>query len=224
MKNGPGLLAALALVIIIGLMSVFTVDERDLAVKFKYGEIIETDFKPGLHWMIPIVNNIQKYPRQILTLNNPQEQFLTKEKKNVLVDFFVKFPPTVTVLPVTVVAVVTLKSPRIGSGKRLVKVTAPEALVISRFWKWFASVRSIKTDWLPLPFNITRNVPDGTKWSSWLWKAVVKFPPTCNLPAVSNPVSCPLLKFAFPVTVSVPAAFCIFSTPPDTKRVCVCTF
>jgi membrane protease subunit HflC len=67
------------------------VDERDLAVKFRFGEIVSTDFAPGLHLMIPFVNNIQKYPRQILTLNNPQEQFLTKEKKNVLVDFFVKW-------------------------------------------------------------------------------------------------------------------------------------
>ena len=57
----------------------------------RLGKIVETDFTPGIHLMIPFVNNIEKYPRQILTLNNPQEQFLTKEKKNVLVDFFVKW-------------------------------------------------------------------------------------------------------------------------------------
>jgi len=91
MKARPGLLIAIAVLVILATMSVFTVDERDLAVKFRFGEIVSTDYKPGLHLMIPFVNNIRKYPRQILTINNPQEQFLTKEKKNVLVDFFVKW-------------------------------------------------------------------------------------------------------------------------------------
>lgn len=90
-KFAPGLLVAAVVAVILGLMSVFTVDERDLAVKFRFGEIVETGFKPGLHFLIPFVNNIEKYPRPILTINNPQEQFLTKEKKNLLVDFFVKW-------------------------------------------------------------------------------------------------------------------------------------
>jgi len=84
-------LAALVAAIVLALMSVFSVDERDLAVKFRFGEIVDTDYEPGLHLMIPFINNVEKYPRQILTLNNPQEQFLTAEKKNVLVDFFVKW-------------------------------------------------------------------------------------------------------------------------------------
>lgn len=90
-KFAPGLLVAAVVAVILGLMSVFTVDERDLAVKFRFGEIVVTGFKPGLHFLIPFVNNIEKYPRPILTINNPQEQFLTKEKKNLLVDFFVKW-------------------------------------------------------------------------------------------------------------------------------------
>lgn len=91
MKSRPALLIAVAALVILAIMSVFTVDERDLAVKFRFGEIVSTTAEPGLHLMIPFVNNIRKYPRQILTINNPQEQFLTKEKKNVLVDFFVKW-------------------------------------------------------------------------------------------------------------------------------------
>jgi membrane protease subunit HflC len=91
MKARPALLVVVAAAVIIGLMSVFTVDERDLAVKFRFGEIVSTEFAPGLHLMIPFVNNIRKFPRQILTINNPTEQFLTNEKKNVLVDFFVKW-------------------------------------------------------------------------------------------------------------------------------------
>jgi membrane protease subunit HflC len=72
-------------------MSVFTVDERELAIKFRLGEIIETDLEPGLHFKMPFINNVRKFPRQILTQANPQEPFLTDEKKNLLVDFFVKW-------------------------------------------------------------------------------------------------------------------------------------
>lgn len=91
MKFGTGALVVLVVALIGGSMSVFTVDEREHAAKFRFGEIIDSEFSPGLHFMIPFVNNVQKYPRQILTLSNPQEMFLTAEKKNLLVDFFVKW-------------------------------------------------------------------------------------------------------------------------------------
>lgn len=72
-------------------MSLFTVDERELAIKFRLGKIIQTEFEPGLHFKMPFINNVRKYPRQILTQTNPQELFLTFEKKNLFVDFFVKW-------------------------------------------------------------------------------------------------------------------------------------
>ncbi len=72
-------------------MSLFTVDERELAIKFRLGKIIQTEFEPGLHFKMPFVNNVLKFPRQILTQTNPQELFLTLEKKNLFVDFFVKW-------------------------------------------------------------------------------------------------------------------------------------
>ncbi len=90
-KLAPGILLTALAVVVVAMMALFTVDERHLAVKFRFGEIVDASFTPGLHVMIPFVNNIEKYPRQILTINNPQEQFLTKEKKNLLVDFFVKW-------------------------------------------------------------------------------------------------------------------------------------
>ena len=81
----------LALVLVIGSMSIFYVDERELAVKFRFGEIIKTDYSPGLHLQIPFINNVQFFPRRILTITNPQELFLTFEKKNLFVDFFIKW-------------------------------------------------------------------------------------------------------------------------------------
>ncbi len=81
----------LALVLVIGSMSIFYVDERELAVKFRFGEMIKTDYSPGLHFQIPFINNVQFFPRRILTITNPQELFLTFEKKNLFVDFFIKW-------------------------------------------------------------------------------------------------------------------------------------
>jgi membrane protease subunit HflC len=84
----PAVVVALMVVIS---MSIYTVDERELAIKFRLGKIIETDIGPGLHFKMPFINNILKFPNQILTLTNPQELFLTFEKKNLLVDFFIKW-------------------------------------------------------------------------------------------------------------------------------------
>ena len=80
--------------VVVVMMSLFYVDEREVAIKFRFGEIIESNFEPGLHVKIPVVNNVQYFSKQILTVNNPQELFLTKEKKNLFVDFFIKWKIT----------------------------------------------------------------------------------------------------------------------------------
>ena len=85
------LIFVVALVVVVLLNSIFTVDERELALKFRFGEVIQTGYEPGLHFKVPFVNNVQKYPKRILTINNPQELFLTLEKKNLYVDFFIKW-------------------------------------------------------------------------------------------------------------------------------------
>jgi len=70
-------------------MTVFTVDEREYAIKFRFGEIVQSDFEPGLHFKIPFVNEIIKFPDRILTYSESQERFLTGEKKNLIVDYFI---------------------------------------------------------------------------------------------------------------------------------------
>ncbi|WP_297529540.1 protease modulator HflC [Thiohalobacter sp.] len=84
-------LAGLLLVIVVGWMSVFTVDERERAILFHLGQIVRSDFEPGLHFMIPVYHNVRKFDRRILTLDAKPEQILTGEKKNVLVDYFAKW-------------------------------------------------------------------------------------------------------------------------------------
>jgi membrane protease subunit HflC len=83
-------IAAVALALLAA-SSVFTVDEREIAVQFRFGEIQRTDFTPGIYVKAPFVDTVVKFPRRVLTIDNPQELFLTFEKKNLFVDFFIKW-------------------------------------------------------------------------------------------------------------------------------------
>jgi membrane protease subunit HflC len=85
------IVAALAL-LALGLTStMYTVDEREKAMLFSLGEIKNAELSPGLHFKFPLVNNVVKFDSRILTLDAQPERFLTSEKKNVTVDFFVKW-------------------------------------------------------------------------------------------------------------------------------------
>lgn len=86
------LLAATALgALALGYLSVFTVAQTEKAIKFRLGEIVKTDFEPGLHFQVPLINNVKKFDKRLLTLDIKPERFLTSEKKNVMVDSFVKW-------------------------------------------------------------------------------------------------------------------------------------
>jgi len=69
----------------------FRVDERELAIKFRFGEILRSDYEPGLHWMVPVYNDIQKFDRRLQTLDAEPQRYLTVEKKDVIVDAFVRW-------------------------------------------------------------------------------------------------------------------------------------
>ncbi|WP_129642822.1 protease modulator HflC [Peristeroidobacter agariperforans] len=80
-----------AVVAFVVAMSTFTVRETELAIKFRFGEIVRADYAPGLHFMVPMVNNIRKFERRIDTKNYPSEQFLTSEGKILRIDFYIKW-------------------------------------------------------------------------------------------------------------------------------------
>lgn len=86
-----GLLIVLIAVLALGSMAIYTVDQREKAILFRLGEIVQADMEPGLHFKIPVINNARTFDARILTLNARPERFLTVEKKNVTVDFFVKW-------------------------------------------------------------------------------------------------------------------------------------
>lgn len=83
--------AVIGFALITLLNSVFVVDLRQRALVRQFGEIVRTDFTPGLHFKIPFAQDVLTFDGRMLTLDNQTENFLTLEKKNVKVDFFVKW-------------------------------------------------------------------------------------------------------------------------------------
>lgn len=88
-QNRTFLLIAIA--IIIFMSTVFTVHQTEKAILFQFGKIVKSDYKPGLHFKVPIYNNVKFFDARILMLDAKPERFLTSEKKNVIVDSFVKW-------------------------------------------------------------------------------------------------------------------------------------
>lgn len=88
---GNKILIAIGGAIVAISLSVFTVGVTERVIKFQMGEIVGTDFQPGLHFKIPFINNVKKFDARILTMDSTPERFLTAEKKNVIVDSFVKW-------------------------------------------------------------------------------------------------------------------------------------
>jgi len=71
--------------------ALYTVDETQTAIKLRLGEIVTVETTPGLKFKTPFVNNVVKFDKRIQTLDAPAERFLTGEKKNVIVDSYVKW-------------------------------------------------------------------------------------------------------------------------------------
>ncbi len=79
------------LVLFISISALYTVSETQTAIKLRLGEIVYVDREPGLKFKMPFVNNVVKFDNRIQTLDTPADRFLTGEKKNVIVDSYVKW-------------------------------------------------------------------------------------------------------------------------------------
>ena len=83
---------ALLVVLILLSMATYTVDQREHAIVFRLGEIIAVKDEPGLYFKTPLVDNVKYYDKRILTYDSSTpDRFITSEKKNVLVDSFIKW-------------------------------------------------------------------------------------------------------------------------------------
>lgn len=89
--KGLGLLIVLGLAIIIGSQSLYIVKETESALTLQFGQIVESDIPPGLHFKTPFLQNVKKFDARILTLDAQPSRFLTEGKKYVIVDAFVKW-------------------------------------------------------------------------------------------------------------------------------------
>ena len=72
-------------------LSAFTVNERELAIKLRLGEVVETSYEPGLYWKIPGYHTIRKFPKRIITIQDRPDRIFTAERRALQVDFFVKW-------------------------------------------------------------------------------------------------------------------------------------
>jgi membrane protease subunit HflC len=85
------ILAAALVVIFIGTKCLYIVNETERAVKLQFGEVVDPDVGPGLHFMFPIVNQVRKFDGRVQTLDARPKDYLTLEKKRLIVDSFLKW-------------------------------------------------------------------------------------------------------------------------------------
>ena len=85
-------LAIVFLVILVGVSnSIYVISEVERAVKFRFGEMIEVDIAPGLHFKMPFVHKVRRFDARILTVDAEPASFFTIEKKRLIVDSYAKW-------------------------------------------------------------------------------------------------------------------------------------
>ncbi|MDX1320146.1 MAG: protease modulator HflC [Oceanospirillum sp.] len=89
-KSFPALIL-IAILALVGANSLYIVDETERAIKLKFGEIIDADIQPGLHFKLPVLHTIRKFDARMLTMDSRPQRYLTLEKKAVIVDSFIKW-------------------------------------------------------------------------------------------------------------------------------------
>lgn len=71
--------------------SIYFVDEREKAIIFQFGRIVQSHDQPGLHFKKPFINRVEFFDARIQTMDADPELYLTGEKKNLVVDSFAKW-------------------------------------------------------------------------------------------------------------------------------------
>jgi len=92
--QSPKVLFSLVVVLVLAIgaySSLFVVNQWETALKLRLGEIVDSNYEPGLHFKLPIVNNVVKFDSRIQTLDSRPERFITAEKKFVIVDSYAKW-------------------------------------------------------------------------------------------------------------------------------------
>ena len=80
-----------ALVILLAMDSVYTVHQTERAILLRFGAVVDADVSPGLHFKLPIAEEIKKADARVLTADASPETYFTLEKKPLIVDSFAKW-------------------------------------------------------------------------------------------------------------------------------------
>lgn len=91
--NGKASIAIVLLVIVgfVAVNSLYIIDERQSAIKLRFSEVVKTDIEPGLHFKIPLIEEVKKFDARIITLDSQSERFITNEQKSLEVDAYVQW-------------------------------------------------------------------------------------------------------------------------------------
>lgn len=92
MSNKP--LFVVILLAVLGFLasqSLYVVKETDVAIKLKFGEIVQSDIKAGLHWKVPFIEDVKRFDARVITLDTKSSRFLTSGKKYAIVDAYAQW-------------------------------------------------------------------------------------------------------------------------------------
>ncbi|NWN91279.1 protease modulator HflC [Marinobacter adhaerens] len=87
-KGVVGLAGALIVVLLV-LSSVFIIPETHRGVMLRFGELVETDIEAGIHFKVPVIDQVREFDIRVLTMDLPSRQYLTVEKKPLDVDSYI---------------------------------------------------------------------------------------------------------------------------------------
>jgi membrane protease subunit HflC len=86
------ILVVIAVIAVLLLMnSIYTVQETERAILLRFGAVSQADVPPGLHFKMPIAEEVKKADGRVLTLDSAPETYYTLEKKPLIVDSFAKW-------------------------------------------------------------------------------------------------------------------------------------
>ena len=92
MSNGRFAIVVFAGLALVALgLSAFTVNERELAIKLQVGQVVQSDYEPGIHFKIPVIQNVRKFPSRILKIDDAPQEVFTLDRKSMQVDYYVKW-------------------------------------------------------------------------------------------------------------------------------------
>lgn len=89
MRQLPNILIGLALLLLLAMGSLFTVQQTDTAIVLRLGEVVREEVKPGLRFKMPLIDTVRTFDRRLLTLTVENKRYLTSEQQDVQVDYFI---------------------------------------------------------------------------------------------------------------------------------------